>query len=235
MWLGVMAAALLAGAPASAQEIGLDAENRAYLRATVDGVAIEKIVNERGEFSLEVSRGRDRVRVALGAVGFTVEVGGKTFALERSAATVQQQAQLRAALARSGALATFRKAAAAAEVRIDGGARPTALDETLLLDGAFVSFLLGDDAALVRHGRRVARQGYALMKVSQFAACYDYYYAAMASAYAKLIECNRNALSSTQPYVYRPALYWACQAEYFARTQSAYYQFLSCSAIPIGG
>jgi len=236
MLVGGVMAALLWAAPAQAQEIGLDADNRAYLRATVEGVSIQKIVDERGDFSLELKKGREAVRIALGAAGITVEANGKTMVFDRSGATAQRRGQLRAALARSGALASYRRAVAAAEVRVDGraGQQPGVLDETLLLDGAFVSYLLGDDAALVRHGRRVARQGYALMRVAQFPACYDYYYAAMAAAFNILLQCNSNALAAHQPYYNRPILYWACQAEYLARTQAAYYQFLACAAIPVG-
>ena len=237
MLLGVAMAALLWAAPAQGQEIGLDEENRAYLRATVEGVSIQKIVDERGDFSLELKKGREAVRIALGAAGITVEANGKTMVFDRSGATAQRRGQLRAALARSGALASYRRAVAAAEVRVEGRAgqqQPGVLDETLLLDGAFVSYLLGDDAALVRHGRRAARQGYSLMRAAQFPACYDYYYAAMAAAFNILLQCNSNALAAHQPYYNRPILYWACQAEYLARTQAAYYQFLACAAIPVG-
>lgn len=227
---------LLSAAPASAQQIGLDEDNRAWLRATVGGVSIEKIVDERGDFSLAITKGREVVRLALGPGGVTVDAVNRRIVVERTGATAQQQGELRALLARSGALAAFRKAAAAAEIRADGrsGSRPDVVDETLLLDGAFVSYLLGDDAALARHGRRVAREGYALMRVAQFPSCYDYYYASMAAAFSMLLQCNQNALAAHQPYYNRPILYWACQAEYLARTQAAYYQFLSCAAIPVG-
>jgi len=228
--------ALACAAPAWAQQIEMDGENRAWLRASVEGVSIEKVVDERGDFTLAIAGGRDVVRLALGPGGLTVETGGQQFRVERAGATAAQQARLRAALARSGVLAAFRRAVAAAELRADarGGERRGVLDETLLLDGAWVSYLMGDEAALARHGRRVAREGYALMRVSQFPSCYDYYYSAMAAAFSLLLKCNQEALAGTQPYYNRPILYWACQAEYLARTQAAYYQFLACSAIPIG-
>lgn len=235
MLVGVVAG-LLSAAPAWAQQIGIDAENRAYLRATVDGVSLEKVVDERGDFSLEIRKGREVVRIAFAAGGLTVDAGGRRLAVDRAGATAQQQGRVRAALARSGALADFRKAVAAAEIRADGAGGQTrdVLDETLLLDGAWVAYLMGDDAALARHGRRVAREGYALMRVAQFPSCYDHYYASMAAAFSLLLKCNADALAGHQPYYNRPILYWACQAEYLARTQAAYYQFLACAAIPVG-
>ncbi|HXE81562.1 MAG TPA: hypothetical protein VNK41_12470 [Vicinamibacterales bacterium] len=230
-----MTAALLWAVPASAQQIGVDAQNRAWIRATVEGVSMEKVVDERGDFTLLLKKGRDAVRIAVGPEGLTVDVAGRRIAVAKGGANADAQGLLRAALARSGVLQLFRKAVAAAEIRADAreAGRGDALEETLLLDGAFIAYLLGDDAALARHGRRVARATYGLMRVSQFPSCYDHYYASIAEAFNALLKCNKEALSQTTPILYRPVMYWGCQAEYFARSQAAYYQFLSCAAIPL--
>ena len=87
--------------------------------------------------------------------------------------------------------------------------------------------LLGDPGAARRFGQSVAGGGGALRKVQQYTqSCWDVYQRLVLQASYQLESCIASFA------VYNP-LRQVCAAVWILQVESAWFQFLSCSAIPL--
>jgi hypothetical protein len=195
--------------------------------AQAAGLTIDKRVYGDGRFDVRIALGqRDRVVIAADAEGISVSAGHeKTVRLNPAVDNGHEEKgrRVRGWLASSGAVARFRQLVDALERR--GARDPEAL--SLRATGALVAELLGDPGAARRFGQAVAGSGATLRKVQQYTqSCWDVYQRLVLQASYQLESCIASFA------VYNP-LRQVCAAVWILQVESAWFQFLSCSAIPL--
>jgi hypothetical protein len=189
---------------------------------------MNKTVFADGRFQIELASGNDRLSVALGPWSLDVERRNRQIHLDTAQAVDEDWLRVKTLLAGSKALRLFRTLAYsldAATLRHPGGAAVQASD-------AILGYIDGDVGAVWRLGEqmRVARAA-RVRKASLDEnggpnECYEKYEAAVVAAANEYDAC-RKSFNWYSPWQAACVTVWTLQAE------SAWFQFLACSAIPI--
>jgi len=232
--LAVLAVFAWPGA-ASAQEMGINEQNQAYFRLTAGGVTIQKVAESNGDFTLRLRNAAELVVLDVRHEKLVeLSVNGRTTRLNLQSlqGDPRKLTELRVLVASSSAIDAYRSIAAAVESKAleDVDANLSVAEETLLLDGAFVASLGGDRAAARRHFTRLARK-HRLIRVRQTRDCVGDYVTFVNWAFNLYQKCQEEAMKTGWPYY--PALLFGCTTMYYARTQSAWWQMIACSAVPV--
>ncbi len=236
-------AVLKDGAAASAvsrvPQVGHDARTKAtfYFTLARDGgirltlqageIEAEKTVYPDGRFRLQVKAGEDRVAMAAAPGEVQVERRGRQARINLDTATDDDWLQVRVLLAGSKAVRLFRLLASNLDLAtLEGPAGPS-----ILLSDAVVGFLDGDVGAIARlAGQMRAAHGARIRTVSvrgeDYLKCFRDYEAAVNQA-----QLEFNACSIRYPY-FDPRQY-GCLLVWTLQVESAWFQFLACSAIPM--
>lgn len=173
------------------------------------------VLRARGEeVRLEVTQDRVTVRSADGQASFVAD------GLDENG-----QRAVRVALARSGAVQMFRTLAG----KVSARTRKTAFDEALALSGALIAQIVGDPGALRsfagRH--RPVKGGVRPVGFRRMVDCWGQYEQYISWAWDQYLYC----IASPRYNLINGLSY--CEFQYYMRAESAWFQFLSCSAIPI--
>ena len=171
-------------------------------------------------FAIQLTRGRQIMAFAMSALG------------------TEELAKIRALLAGSRAIKRYRGLAAALEARHDQS--PEAYG--VILGGAVIGWIDGDAAAPVRLARRIAgmsappagrgagdRAG--LMFQVDGGDCW--------SDYEQLINDAWNDVTSCMSYAFQQSAWWqpffmnTCTAVWVIRSEGYWFEYLSCSTIPL--
>ncbi len=225
--------------PGSAQQVTHDTLTDAvffFSRAADGGVRmqvkaadleVDKTVYADGRFVMQVEAGEDRLAVAFGTTGMEVTRGTEHGHLDFARAADAEWLQIRMMLAGSRALRLFRLLACTldpATLKKPAGAAMRASD-------AFLGYLDGDVGAVARLGNQFrAERSARLLKVLAEDEgpnpCYDKYQAMVVAAADEYNGC-RKSFSWYSPWQAACIGNWTLQAE------SAWFQFLACSAVPL--
>jgi hypothetical protein len=203
------------------------ADGALVVTAQAAGLTVDKRIYSDGRFDVRIAIGRnDRVVIAADPDGISVATAREgTVRLNPAGgeADAETTHRVRGWLAASPAVGRFRQLVEALERR--GARDPEAL--SLRATGALVAELLGDPGAARRFGQSVAGSGAALRKVQQYTqSCWDIYQRLVLQASYQLESCIASFA------VYNP-LRQVCAAVWILQVESAWFQFLSCSAIPL--
>jgi hypothetical protein len=195
--------------------------------AQAAGLTIDKRVYSDGRFDVRIAFGtNDRVVIAADVDGISVATAHEATIRLNPAGDMEYEPRARRVrewLAASAAVGRFRQLVDALERR--GGRDPEAL--SLRATGALVAELLGDPGAARRFGERVAGGGAGFRKAQQYTqSCWDIYQRLVLQASYQLESCIASFA------VYNP-LRQVCAAVWILQIESAWFQFLSCSAIPL--
>lgn len=209
-------------------------DESSVLTADAGDLHLEKTVSPEGATQL-VLRGSDEVRIALNVEGVTVWADNRPIELRVGRAgagsdRAEPARRARIALAASQSVQAFRALVAAMGEREPA----TPVDHALLLSGALVAQLAGDPAALRNHareqaGRARARAGVRQARLSApITDCWGQYEQYMLWAYYQYLQCLTDAGAGLRIF----GVKW-CDVQYAIRAESAWFQFLSCSTIPL--
>jgi hypothetical protein len=231
----VAAMVVLAATSASAQDMGINELNQAYFRFTAGGLSVHKVAESNGDFTLRLRTAEEQAVITLQQERLLdVSVNGRELKinLESVRDNPRKLADIRVLLAASSAIEQFRALAGSVEGKAleDPNLDLSVAEETLLLDGAFVASLSGDTAAVKRQVMRLMRRQ-RLIRVRQTRDCLGEYVAFVGWAFNEYLRCQEEAMRTGWPYY--PALIFACTTMYYGRTQSAWWQMIACSAVPV--
>jgi hypothetical protein len=204
---------------------GTGPAGEAVLTIDAGELHVEKSVSPDGSTILVLRARGEEVRLELtqDRVAVTSDQGKVSFVADGSDENGQRA--VRVALARSRAVQMFRSLAAAASAR----GRKTAFDEALALSGALIAQLAGDPNAFrsftARH-RSLKQGGVKPAGLRSTVDCWGQYERFISWAWDQYLNCivSHRGLISGLTY---------CEFQYYMRAESAWFQFLSCSAIPI--
>jgi hypothetical protein len=205
----------------------LASDGALVVSAQAAGLTVDKRIYSDGRFDVRIAIGRsDRVVIAADPDGISVATAREaTVRLNPAGGEADSETthRVRGWLAASQAVGRFRQLVDALERR--GARDPEGL--SLRATGALVAELLGDPGAARRFGQSVAGSGAALRKVQQYTqSCWDVYQRLVLQASYQLESCIASFA------VYNP-LRQVCAAVWILQVESAWFQFLSCSAIPL--
>ena len=192
-----------------------------------------------GHFDLQITSRNDRVDVQMNAFAIQVTRGKQTLSMATSALGTEGLAKIHALLAGSSAITRYREVAAAAEARSDRS--PEAYG--LILDGAVVGWLDGDANAPARLARRLAGTrapdllapagGRAAARLFQVRRpdCWGSYEHEAGQAMDDLVSCYGGA---AQMSGFWQAIYdVGCTGEWTIRVEGYWFEYISCSTIPL--
>jgi hypothetical protein len=186
----------------------------------------EKTVYPDGRFRIAVRAGDDRFAVVFSPAGIDVERQSRRRHIDLDAVTDDDWLRVKVLVAGSRGLRLFRTLANT----LDPATLETPAGTAILLSDAVLGLLDGDVGAVGRLGRqmRVAYQA-RIRPVAlgqEFLQCYRKYEAAVDMALMEYGECTARYWS------FDPRQY-LCDMEWLLKAESAWFQFLSCSAIPM--
>lgn len=234
--LGVLSAAGMAGAaPAARQNVtpdgaiytfGSGPSGEAVLTIDQGSLHVEKSVAADGSSTIAIRGNGDEVRVEVSADRVAVSGSEGRASYVPGANDRQGEQAVRVALARSGAVQRFR--AFAAQVSARG--RRTAFDLAVALSGAVVGQLAGDPDALRQFSRQHQAPEGKLRQVGRrvIVDCWGQYEAFISWAWTQYLYCLTD---TSRPLIISSYSY--CEIQYTMRAESAWFQFLSCSAINV--
>lgn len=203
---------------------GTGASGEAVLTFDVGELHVEKSVSANGTTALSIRAGVEDVRIELSEGRVTVSSADGKASFDPNGPDEAGQASVRVALARSRAVQVFRAFAARANAR----ARKTAFDEAVALSGAMIGRLAGDPGALRgfsdRH--RPTKGGVRAISLRRTTDCWGQYETYILWAWGQYEQCITSYFALIRGLSY-------CEFQYYMRAESAWFQFLSCSAIPI--
>ena len=193
---------------------------------TVDAgeLHVEKSVLPNGSTALLLRVGSEELRLEVTTDRVSLATANGTSSFVPGGADDREAVAVRVALARSRAVEAFRQAAARVSAR--GGQSP--FEEALALSGALVGQLSGDPGALRGfNGRHRPVKG-AVRPVSarRIEDCWGQYENFILWAWDQYLWC----LSEGRLRFFGVSY---CEAQYYMRAESAWFQFLACSAIPV--
>jgi len=198
------------------------ADGGLLLSATAGDLSFRKVVYADGHYQAQIEQARDRVAIAGSEGRITVTYGSKSLTLSADQ-DEQQPSRVRALLVSSPALRLFRRLTA--ELEASGDTSPEVLG--LRVTGAVVSQIDGDDGAVRRLGRELRMKFSAGFKKARLrASCYDAYQDLVVRAAAQMEQCMG------QFSVWNP-MRQVCAGVWTLQVESAWFSFLSCSAIPL--
>ena len=192
------------------------------LSATAVDLSFRKVVYADGRYQAQIEQGRDRIAFAGSAGRLVVTYGSKSLTLSADQDD-QQPARVRALIVSSPALRQFRRLVA--QLEATGDVSPEMLG--LRVTGAVVSEIDGDEGAVRRLSRELrAKFSANVKKVRLRASCYDAYQDLVVRAAAQMEQCMG------QFSVWNP-MRQVCAGVWTLQVESAWFSFLSCSAIPL--
>jgi hypothetical protein len=213
----------------------VDEQGNIRITAKVGDLTLEKAVASSGDATLRLVLGKDVVSVAMNHGGYLVERGKKTARFDPQTGKPEDTDAIRALLLGSPAVRTFRRLSAALESREDNDSEGPLFLSTLV-DGAIVEMLDGDSGAPERVGKRITRkrraslQQVSLMPDHLFTDCIMNYEMSLISAWDLFYACTETTFSLHW------LIWWGaetfCEFEFFLRSQSYIYQFITCNAYP---
>lgn len=192
------------------------------LSATAGELSFRKVVYADGRYQAQIEQGRDRIAFAGSEGRVTVTYGSRSLTLSADQDD-RQPGRVRALIVSSPALRQFRRLVA--QLEATGDVSPEVLG--LRVTGAVVSEVDGDEGAVRRLSRELRAKFTANMrKVRLRTSCYDSYQALVVQAANQMEECMG------QFGVWNP-MRQVCAAVWTLQVESAWFSFLSCSAIPL--
>jgi hypothetical protein len=192
------------------------------LSASAGDLSFRKVVYADGRYQAQIEQGRDRIAFAGSEGQLVVTYGSRSLTLSADQDD-QQPARVRALIVSSPALRQFRRLVAQLEATGDVTAEVLGLRVT----GAIVSEVDGDEGAVRRLSRELRSKFTANIKrVRLRASCYDAYQALVVQAAAQMEQCVG------QFSVWNP-MRQVCAGVWTLQVESAWFSFLSCSAIPL--
>jgi hypothetical protein len=186
---------------------------------------IEKSVASDGTSALTLRSGDDELRfeVTQGRVAVSGKDGRASFVPDGT--DENGQAAVRVALARSKAVQVFRAFAAQVNARGTKGAFELAVS----LSGAVIAQVSGDPGALRDFAKRHRPAGRVrAVAFGRITDCWGQYEQYISWAFDQYLYC----LGDSGGKLYFHSVTW-CEIQYLTRAESAWFQFLSCSAVPV--
>lgn len=205
-----------------AVSVSSTADGAMLLSATAGDLAFRKVVYADGRYQAQIEQGRDRIAFAGSQGRLVVTYGSRSLALTDDQDS-QQPARVRALIVSSPALRQFRRLTA--ELEATGDVSPEILG--LRVTGAVVNEIDGDEGAVRRLSRELrAKFAGNVKRVRLRASCYDSYQALVVQAANQMEQCMG------QFSVWNP-MRQVCAGVWTLQVESAWFSFLSCSAIPL--
>jgi len=199
------------------------------LRMTLKAGELEaaKTVYHDGRFRIVLQAGEDRVSVVVGPAVLDVQRGKRHVHIDVGQDTDDDWLAVKTLLAGSKALRLFRALA----YNLDPSALREPAGASIVSSDAILGYLDGDLAAVARLAQqmRTARQSRirtVVFRLDGGNACWDRYEADVVEAAEEYDQC-RHAFKWYDPRQAGCVLVWTLQVE------SAWFQFLACSAIPL--
>ena len=187
---------------------------------------VEKTVYADGRFQLVLQAGNDRMSVALGAGLLDVQRGNRRVRLDIGQASDDDWLRVKTLLAGSRALRLLRTLA----FNLEPATQRTPAGTAVMSSDAVLGFLDGDVAAVARLGQQMRAARQARIRTVAFDEgekdCYKTYEALVVRAADEYDAC-RHSFYWWDPRQQACIFVWTLEAE------SAWFQFLGCSAIPL--
>jgi len=202
----------------------LTVEGTAVLRGRAGDLELRKEVWPDGGARLELASGTERVTVVAALGVIDVIVNGRKVRLTPSSAGEDDLLRVSALLAGSRVVRKFRLVAA--DLQKTAGKTPEEVG--MVLTDAFVGLLGGDAGAVDRLGQRFRPRRADLRLAALSTGCYERFEVEVIEAWNDYEACF-NEISPWNP------MRLGCGARYLLWAESAWFSFLSCSALPIGG
>jgi hypothetical protein len=186
---------------------------------------VEKTVGADGSSSVAMRAGDDEVRIEVAQERVSVSTRDGRVSFVPDGTDEKGETAVRVALARSPVVQRFRSFAARATER----GRKTAYEQGIALSAALVGQLAGDPGALRSFARRHRPAEGRVRQISarRITDCWGQYESYISWAWDQYLYCltgSRSLLMGSLSY---------CEFQYYMRAESAWFQFLSCSAIPV--
>jgi hypothetical protein len=201
----------------------LTAEGTAVLRGQAGDLAFRKEVWPDGRLRLDLVAGTERVTLIAARGVIDVLSNDRSARLTPSTATETDLLRVAALLAGSGAVRKFRLLAV--DLHTDGGRTPEEVGA--LLTDALVGLLSGDAGVVNRLARRFLPRRPDVRRAALSVSCYENWEGEVIRAWGDYEACF-NEISPWNP------MRLGCGARYLLWAESAWFSFLSCSALPIG-
>jgi hypothetical protein len=202
-------------------------EGAVRMMMTSTDLEMEKTVYPDGRFQIVVQTGDDQTSV-VGAPG-TLEVERRNHGREHldvARAGDEEWLRTKVLLASSKAMRRFRTLA----YNLDARTLQTPAGAAVLMSDAILGLLDGDVGAIHRLGQqiRAARQARTrpVALGQEFLNCYRKYGEAVTAALDEYLQC------SSQYWMYDPRQ-WLCELDWLLKAESAWFQFIACSGIPL--
>jgi hypothetical protein len=233
---------LLRGATSSPSQVRVDPATRAafvYWAARDGGLRVttktgeldvRKTVYLDGRFEIVLEAGQDRLSVAMGPHSVDVARGGTRAHVEIGRDEDDDWLRVKQVLAGSKALRLFRALTAA----LDPATLETVAGTAMLSGDAVLGYLDGDVGAIPRLAEHFIKQRRAKLKPAAFEdesdaaekTCYKKYEEEVAEAAREYHECRRT-------FEWWSGWQAACVARWALQAESAWFQFIACSAVPL--
>ncbi len=197
-------------------------DGMAVLDTSVGELAVQKIVGRDGRVQI-VARAADET-VSLTLAPGTVDLlrGDRSYHLEFGSASDADFLAVKTLLAGSRAVWLFRILAAG----LDPATLKTPAGIGTLLTDAVLGLLDGDVAAVDRLGQYFEKARKGRLRRAMVEGCYETYEAEVVRAWGSYVDCKMDFA------MWNP-LRQACTARWMLWAESAWFSFLSCSAMPI--
>lgn len=213
-----------------------DAAGNAVLTLKGGDFVLEKVVAPTGEATLRLSQGKDVVTIAVSQGGFQVARGQKRARVDPRSNKEDKADEARSVLLGSQAVRSFKRLVASLEER-DESEEDGSLALSVLVDGALVHLLDGDDDAPRRIAKRITRkQRVGIRAINAKRApgvyydCVGGYQVALLGAWGQLESCYVE--STEYSWWSRSMVFTLCRWEWAIRSQQYLWQFVSCFMFP---
>ncbi len=207
--------------------LSLTADQAVRMTATAQGLSIEKKVYRDGHFQIVLKAGEDVLTVATSRFAVDVTRGKRQMRVQVAEATENELLQLQTLLAGSRALRSFRTLASS----LDPTTLETPAGSSIVLSDAFLGFLNGDVSAVARLRRNIQAAAQAKLRPVAFALaggndCWEKYLQEVMLADKHYWECSNY-------YRWWDPRQEICGLGWVLETESAWFQFIACSAVPL--
>lgn len=188
---------------------------------------VEKTVYHDGRFQIALQAGEDRMSVVVGLAVLDVARGNRHLHIDIGQASDEDWLQVKTLLAGSRALRLFRALA----YNLDPATLRKPAGASIVSSDAILGYLDGDLAAVARLGQQMRTARQARIRTVALGeepedSCYKKWEAAVVAAADEYDKC-RHSFPWYSPAQAGCVLVWTLQAE------SAWFQFLACSAVPL--
>jgi hypothetical protein len=214
-----------------------DTDGNAHFTIRGGEFLFEKALGPTGDATIRLTQGKDVVTIAVSQGGYHVERGRKSVRVNPRSAQSGGPDAVRSLLAGSAAVRTFKRLTATLEDR-DEGEEDGALALSALIDGAMLQMLDGEPGAAKRIGKRVTRKHRAAVRPVKASAapqgyrdCVGLYEISLLWGWDQFAACYGEAQGYT--WWVRDWVEYACEFEWFLRSQQYLWQFVGCMMLPI--